>query len=150
MSEAGPQNMPMAMWPEVHTIAGVEEVLAELHKSYRLCVATNATMSHRPTVERALERGGLLKYFSSVFTFTDLGVKKESPAFWQAVTSELELAPHQIAMIGDSLEPDVLAPARAGIYSIWLNRGGSEIAQLGQVPAISELREAIPLIKNAT
>jgi HAD superfamily hydrolase (TIGR01509 family) len=149
MSEVGPGDIPMALWPEVQVLDGAFETLAALHNTHTLCVATNATMSQRPMVERALARGGLLQFFSDVFTFTDLGVKKESPAFWQAVTSRLQLQPSEVAMVGDSLESDVIAPIRFGMHAIWFNASSAKLAPVMEVPTIARLQDLIELF-NAT
>lgn len=149
MSEVGPQDMPMALWPEVEVFEGAAETLAALHRNYTLCIATNATMSHRPMVERALARGGLLHYFSHVFTYADLGVRKESPAFWQAVTSRLGLEPLQLAMVGDTLEPDVFAPMAFGAFAVWFNEGGRKPLPENKVVTISRLTEFVTALNAA-
>ena len=122
MLDQGPRDIPMALWPEVHVIPGAKETLEHLHKRYPLCIATNAVMSKKPMVELALERGGLRDYFSHIFTFTELGVKKDSPIFWNTVATAVGVKLEELAMIGDTLESDVLAPARFGVQTVWLNR----------------------------
>ena len=47
MSEEGPLDLPMALWPEVAAIDGAHEVLATLSRRYRIGVATNASVSRR-------------------------------------------------------------------------------------------------------
>ncbi|WP_437675834.1 HAD family hydrolase [Sorangium sp. So ce131] len=120
MSEDGPPELPMAEWPQVHVLPGAREALEALHGAVTLCLATNATVSQRAMIERALDRAALLGFFSEIFCFTELGHRKESPLFWEAVARKLGLPPGQIAMIGDTLESDVLAPQRAGLQAAWL------------------------------
>lgn len=151
MSEQGPQDRPMALWPEVCTVEGAVETLADLHRTHTVCIATNATMSRQAMVEKALARGGLREHVDQVFTHTGLGLRKESPAFWAAVLKALGLAPHQVAMVGDTLTPDVLSPARSGLFSIWFNEGGRQSlppSQAAQVPRqVTRLAEVLPLIR---
>jgi FMN phosphatase YigB (HAD superfamily) len=145
MSEEGPTDRPMALWPEVRTLPEAQATLAALQHVGPLCIATNASMSHRPMVERALARGGLLQYFSHLFCASDLGVRKESPAFWAAVTAALHCPPQQLAMVGDSLEPDVLTPRRFGVQAVWFNEGGRQPAPAVTVPTITRLSELVAL-----
>src|SRR6059058_3744380 len=45
MSEEGPADIPMALWPEVRAIDGAKETLALLSPHFRVGVATNASVS---------------------------------------------------------------------------------------------------------
>ncbi len=148
MSEAGPDDLPMALWPTVRCIDGAAETLAALHGRYPLCIATNASLSRRPMIEKALERAGLLRYIGAIFCFTELGVRKESTAFWRIVTATLKVEPKQLAMIGDTLEPDVLAPRRAGVRAVWFNEGNRQPAPGVPVPTVTRLGEFAVLIES--
>lgn len=154
MSEQGPQDRPMALWPTVHTLDEAVETLAALHQTHVVCIATNATMSRQAMVEKALARGGLRDHIDHVFTHTELGLRKESPDFWASVLKRLQLAPHQVAMVGDTLEPDVFSPARCGLMSIWFNEGGRrtlDAAQAGRVRhQVTRLPDLLPLIRAAS
>jgi FMN phosphatase YigB (HAD superfamily) len=149
MSEDGPLDVPMADWPEVRSIDGAGEVLSLLSKSYRISIATNATVSKRPDVVRALDRVGLNTFIDEIFCFTELGHKKSEPEFWDAVLTRLGAQKNELVMIGDSLEQDVLGPMRVGIPAIWFNWKQESysgplsvrlVRSLGEIPAaIKEL-----------
>lgn len=145
MSDDGPADRPMALWPEVRTLSGAATTLAGLQHIGPLCIATNASMPHRPMIERALARGGLLHYFSHVFCATDLGVRKESPGFWAAAAGVLGCAPQHVAMVGDALEADVFAPQRFGLQAVWFNEGGKQAPPAVSVPTIRHLSELVAL-----
>ena len=147
MSEDGPDDRPMAVWPTVRAIDGAAETLAALHGRFPLSIATNASISTRPQIERALARAGLLRYVAEIFCFTELGVRKESPAFWRIVSQSLGVAAAELAMIGDSLEPDVLAPRRAGIQAVWFNEGGRRPAPAEPAPAVARLIDFATLLR---
>lgn len=149
MSEAGPDDTPMALWPEVSVIAGASECLAELHGLVPLAIATNAAVSDRPMIERALDRVGLLSYFSEIFCFTELGWRKNQVEFWHAVERKLGVPLANIAMIGDSIEHDVLAPASFGVNSVWLNEGGRHPAPSTPVPTVTDLRQFAAMVRGA-
>jgi FMN phosphatase YigB (HAD superfamily) len=124
MDEHGPSELPMAQWPQVRVIPGAQELLAVLSARYPVCVATNASVSRRADVEQALARAGLAQFISHIFCFTDIGARKDTPAFWDVVTRTLACAPGEIAMLGDSLEQDVLGPAAQGVRTVWFNPEG--------------------------
>jgi putative hydrolase of the HAD superfamily len=145
MHEGGPLALPMASWPTVRAVDGAFALLASLAAERRLGIATNATVSDRPMIERALERVSLRQFVSELFCYRELGVKKAEPAYWDAVVARLAVAREEILMIGDDVEQDVLAPARSGITAVWFNpqktppppgREVTAIARLDELPAI--------------
>lgn len=144
MSEVGPADLPMALWPEVRVIPDAGEVLAALAGRYRLGVATNAAVSDRAMIERALDRAGLLAHVAELFCYRELGVKKAEPAYWAAVVARLGVAPSQICMVGDTLGDDVLAPRAAGLEAIWLNWKGQPA--VAGVRTVASLRELLTLL----
>ena len=145
MSEEGPLDVPMARWPEVHAIDGAAETLAALYRTHGIALATNASVSRRADIELALERAALRKYVGEIFCFTEIGARKDSAEFWAEVLSTLELKASEVAMVGDTLEQDVLGPRRWGIHSIWFNAAGSPGDARG-APVVTRLRDVIPLL----
>jgi FMN phosphatase YigB (HAD superfamily) len=141
MSEAGPVDIPMADWPEVRVIDGASAVLSLLSKSFSIAITTNATVSKKPDVVRALERVGLNTFIDEVFCFTELGHKKSEPEFWDAVLTRLGAQKNELVMIGDSLEQDVLGPMRVGIRAIWFNWKQESYTGPLSIRSIQSLRE---------
>jgi putative hydrolase of the HAD superfamily len=146
MSEAGPLDIPMAHWPAVHAIDDAAAVLSSLAERYRLAVATNAVVSDRALVERALERAALRQFIAELFCYRELGVKKAEPAFWDIVVARLAVRRDELVMIGDDLEQDVLAPRRAGIAAVWFNWKRAPHPPDIDVPTIMRLDALPPLI----
>lgn len=146
MSEDGPEDISMALWPEVKAIVGAQETLAALVPIHRIAVATNATVSKRKMIEVALERVSLLRYVSEIFCFTEIGFRKDSPEFWDKVLSTLRVDAGDVAMVGDSLEHDVIAPRRCGIFSVWFNENHRQNADAHGLPTIQKLSDVIPLV----
>jgi FMN phosphatase YigB (HAD superfamily) len=147
MSEDGPLDIPMALWPEVRPIDGAKEMLQALAKDYRLGVATNATVSRRPMIEHALARVGLMEHITDIFCFTELGVRKDSAEFWSHVLATLRMEASEVAMVGDTLEQDVIPPTRFGIYSIWFDEGGRRSTVPG-LPTVTSLAGIAPLLRD--
>jgi HAD superfamily hydrolase (TIGR01509 family) len=148
MSEEGPLDLPMALWPEVKAIPGAHETLATLAGRFRIGVATNASISTRNMIEVALGRVGLRDHVTDVFCYSDIGARKDSDEFWRAVLERLGVEPANVAMIGDSVEQDVVAPRDFGIYSVWFNEEGRHPPDPRGRPMITSLPEAIPLVRT--
>jgi len=149
MKDDGPDDVPMSLWPRVAAIPGAPECLAALHGTMPVCVATNAAASGRTMIERALERADLLSYVSQVFCFTELGYRKSQPEFWHAVRQRLGVPLDRIAMVGDSMEHDVLSPRRLGVQAVWFNQRGRSPEPSGSIPMVTDLVRFAELVTNA-
>ncbi|MFE9186109.1 HAD family hydrolase [Micromonospora haikouensis] len=91
--------------------------LAALRPRYTLGYATNGN-------SRA-ERCGLTGEFTfEVYAHENGLPKKPAPEFFAAVVEAAGVPPRQIVYVGDSPSHDVVAPLRAGMRAVWLNRGG--------------------------
>lgn len=144
MSEDGPADLPMADWPEVQATAGAAATLAALSARWPLYIATNATVSDRAQILRALERAGLAGYLTGIFCFRDLGLRKDDPAFWRHVADTVGAPATALAMVGDSLEQDVRAPAAQGLHAVWYNALAAAEAPDPPVPSVGRLTELVP------
>lgn len=142
MSEDGPLDIPMALWPEVQAIEGAHEALATLAPRYRLGIATNASISTREMIEVALGRVGLRDWITDVFCYSDIGSRKDEDGFWRVVLDRTGADPAAVVMVGDSLEQDVTAPRQFGIASIWFNADGAQPGDPRGSPVITRLTEA--------
>jgi len=148
MSEDGPADISMAFWPDVRAIEGAANVVGPLAERYKLAIVTNATVSKRPEIIRALERVGLAKFFSEIFCYTEIGRRKSEPEFWGFVLARLDAKADEALVVGDSLEQDVLGPMRCGIQAVWFNwktplaqipPGCTAIHKLSDLPSALEL-----------
>jgi FMN phosphatase YigB (HAD superfamily) len=149
MSEAGPADLPMGLWPEVRAIDGAFALLSTLASRHRIAVATNASVSDRAMIARALERVSLRQFVSEIFCYRELGVKKSDAAFWDAVVARLGVGHDELFMIGDDLEADVLAPRRAGIAAAWFNWKQAPAPPGLEVTSFARLDEVPALIADA-
>jgi FMN phosphatase YigB (HAD superfamily) len=148
MSEEGPQDLSMGLWPEVRAIEGARETLSTLAPRQRLAVATNAAVSRRDMIEQALARVSLLEYITDIFCFTEIGARKDSPEFWSRVLSTLRLGPADVAMVGDTLDQDVLPPRKYGVFSVWFNENGRSPLNPPGIPIVRRLLDVVPLVTN--
>jgi FMN phosphatase YigB (HAD superfamily) len=146
MIDDGPDDLPMVQWPTVTAVDGAAACLAALFESVPLYVATNATASSRAMIEQALERVKLRRFFSGVFCFTEIGFRKNQPEFWYRIQQLIDEPLHNIAIVGDSLENDVLAPRSLGVQAVWFNPTGQQSA--APVPTITSLASFADLVSR--
>lgn len=120
--------------------ADVLPALATLRRQFRLGYATNGN-------SRA-ERCGLAGEFAFELYAHENGLpKKPAPEFYAAVVASVGVPPARIVYVGDSPEHDVVAPQRAGLRAVWLNRGGlprpSGLSPDAEVSTLAELPDAL-------
>lgn len=112
---------PMASWPEVASVPGVAEALAELAGRHRLALATNARDSDSLSVRDALRRAGLDGCFEVVVTSKEVAAAKPDVAFFRAVLARVGCAPAEAAMVGDSYDADAAGAKATGLRVVWYN-----------------------------
>ena len=84
----------------VELLHGVEDVLSDLSKNYKLILATKGDLLDQ---ERKLEKSGLTEYFHHIEVLSD---KKESN--YSKLLNHLDISPSEFLMVGNSLKSDVL------------------------------------------
>lgn len=84
----------------VNLLEGVEKVLDELSKDYRLIVVTKGDLLDQ---ERKLEKSGLLNFFHHIEVLSD---KKD--VNYSKLLNHLDIKPSEFLMIGNSLKSDIL------------------------------------------
>ncbi|WP_411768725.1 HAD family hydrolase [Winogradskyella sp. A3E31] len=94
----------------VELLDGVEGVLEELSKKYKLIVATKGDLLDQ---ERKLEKSGLLKYFHHIEVLSE---KQE--ANYKKLLDHLEIKPKAFLMVGNSLKSDILPLVNLGSKAI--------------------------------
>ncbi|MEU6404454.1 HAD family hydrolase [Streptomyces sp. NPDC046985] len=96
-------------------------VLDALAPRYRRAVLSNSSLHVQ---ERKLRVLGVRDRFEAVLCAAELGVSKPSPGAFHAACDALELAPHEVAYVGDHPEIDGRGAAEAGLLSVWIDRAG--------------------------
>ncbi len=95
------------------------EVLQELQADgLRLGLLSNA--ADEANVQRLVEKSGLRPFLGPILVSAALGVRKPDPRAFQAALQAMQLPPHEVVMVGDTLQADVLGARRMGMPSIWL------------------------------
>jgi len=103
---------------EVVFFEEVLPVLERLSRRYRLGALSNGNAD--------IYRIGLDRFFAFAINAVDVGAAKPEPAMFEAACRYLKLSPERIVHVGDDPEHDVLAAARVGLRTVWVNRQGRE------------------------
>jgi len=100
---------------------------------YRLGLLSNA--SDDGFIQRLLRRLGLAPYLCPALNSAGVGIRKPAPRLFRLLIEEWDLEPCEVAMVGDSLEADILGAQLAGMRSI--------LALMHENPANDELRASV-------
>lgn len=89
-------------------------------RGFLLGIVTNRLWGGEP-FQQDLQTLGLLNYFEPchMAISADLGVRKPNPAIFLHALNALDVEPRYAAMIGDSLQADMVGALSLGIFSIW-------------------------------
>lgn len=100
-------------------LPGAEEAVKQLHKKYRMFLASNGTASVQ---DSRLTSAGLYPYFEKVFISQKLGYNKPAKEYFEACYREIpDFDPAQAIMVGDSLTSDIQGGKNGGIPTVWVN-----------------------------
>ncbi|MGH8103763.1 MAG: HAD family hydrolase [bacterium] len=108
----------MATWESYPIVKGMDKVVTELAKDYKLAVVSNTFTSTRETLDMILTKVGLRPYFLYITTSVDVGKRKPAPEIFLEALDVLGAKPHEAVMIGDRTETDIRGANALGIHSI--------------------------------
>jgi len=100
---------------------------------YRLGLISNA--SDDGFIQRLLRRLGLAPYLWPALNSAGVGIRKPAPRLFQLVLEAWNLEPCEVAMVGDTLEADILGAQLAGMRGI--------LALMDEYPVNGELLDRI-------
>lgn len=95
-----------------HLLDGVNQVLDELKKHYKLIVATKGDLLDQ---ERKLKNSNLLQYFHHIEIMSD---KQESN--YKDLLKHLDIEPNEFLMVGNSLKSDIIPVLNLGGYGVFI------------------------------
>ncbi|MGW1751231.1 HAD family hydrolase [Streptomyces sp. NPDC002092] len=118
--------------------------LDALAASHRHAVLSNSSLTVQ---DRKLRTLGVHDRFEVILCAAELGVSKPEAGAFLAACEALELAPHQVAYVGDHPQIDGRGAADAGLLSVWIDRNGLQaggdaptgphrIVSLAELPAV--------------
>jgi HAD superfamily hydrolase (TIGR01549 family) len=122
-------------------------------RGFLLGIVTNRLWGGEP-FQQDLRTLGLLDYFEPrhMAISADLGVRKPNSAIFLHALNALEVEPRHAAMVGDSLQADMVGALSLGIFSIWKPKArvlheilrGAQDDRPGTVPISTASRAAQP------
>jgi putative hydrolase of the HAD superfamily len=95
-----------------HLLDGVNQVLDELKKHYKLIVATKGDLLDQ---ERKLKNSNLLQYFHHIEIMSD----KQSQNY-SDLLKHLDIEPDEFLMVGNSLKSDIVPILNLGGYGVYI------------------------------
>ncbi len=119
-----------------HLFMGAFEILEYLSGKYNLHIITNG---FEEVQFLKLNNSGIKKYFSTITTSEEVGLKKPHPSVFQTALTKASALPQKSIMVGDSFEADILGAENAGMHTLFFNYKNEEVAPT--YLAITELSE---------
>jgi putative hydrolase of the HAD superfamily len=101
-----------------YLLSGAVEILEYLQPLYKLHIITNG---FKEVQHKKLESSGILKYFTTITTSEDVGVKKPNRKIFEVALESASAKVDESIMIGDNLEADILGAKDFGMQAILYN-----------------------------
>jgi len=115
-------NQYLALAPLKQTLfPGAIEVLESLKGRYNLHIITNG---FEEVQETKIEANGLKKFFKTITTSEEAGVKKPSEGIFLFAFEKANARADESIMIGDDFEVDILGAKNVGMDQIFFNNNG--------------------------
>ncbi|MFI1917680.1 HAD family hydrolase [Nocardia sp. NPDC020380] len=118
----------------------VPPTLRELTTRLRLGVVSNSSRNHQ---RMKLGAVGLLDHFGeAILCSSEFGTPKPDPSIFHAGCAMLDLAPEEVAYVGDRYDVDGVGARDAGLQAYWLDRtelgvtGGDGITVIHSLAAL--------------
>ena len=119
-----------------HLLKGALETLEYL-QNYRLHIITNG---FREVQYKKMKSSGILRFFNTITTSEDVGVKKPNPKIFEAALEKAGATAAESLMIGDNFEADILGAEEVGMKTILYNYYKKDFSpDYHQVLAMKEL-----------
>ena len=122
-------------------------------RGYRLGLISNTSDDNN--VQGIVDRWGLRPFFETIVTSAALGIRKPDVRIFQVALDRFRVQPEAAAMVGDTLDADVLGANQSGIYSIWVTRrvqipeeGELAIQPQAVVTALSQIPDLLAEVEN--
>lgn len=111
-------NVTQSNWELESDSAETLEMLKS--EKYKLGIFSNA--GDDKDVQDLIESFGIRGYFDFVLTSAACFYRKPHPRAFEIALAQWNATPNEAAMIGDSLEADIIGAKQLGMTSIWITR----------------------------
>ena len=114
------ESLMRTLAQNAHLVEGAREMLEELHKNYRLYIASNGLVKIQ---ESRLKLANIEHYFSDVFTSQRNGASKPNLEFFEYCFARIpDFKREETIIVGDSLTSDIKGGINAGLRTVWFNK----------------------------
>lgn len=103
--------------PEKDTLAVLEQLASQ---GFRMALISNA--GDDQDVQTLVDKARIRPYFELILSSAAAGIRKPDPEIFRGVLHQMKVRPDEAAMIGDTLNADILGAQRTGILDIWISR----------------------------
>jgi putative hydrolase of the HAD superfamily len=128
------------------------ETLNKLKDSgYQLGLITNA--SDAWDVNNLIDNNNLRNFFTAIVISAEEGYRKPDRRIFERAAERMQLGFHQMAMVGDTLQADILGAKQCGMKTVWISRRAedaremlkarSDLAPDGEIHALLELPDLV-------
>ena len=117
------------------------KMILETLKNRKTCILTDLT-SH--IQHRKILKLGLQAYIDYIVTSEEVGADKPSEMMFKAALKKMSLQPHEVCMIGDSFEKDIIGANNYGIFGFWYRPSPTEenhITKTGNFTSFTNFKE---------
>ncbi len=115
---------------------GAHDILAHLLPNYELHIITNG---FNEVQSKKMEKSDLTKYFKTIITSEDVGVKKPNPIIFEYALEQAKATSRESVMIGDNWEADIMGAKNAGFDVIYCNFNNESVSE--SIKSVSNLIE---------
>lgn len=129
----------------IELLDGVEDVLISLQGKYRLVVATKGDLLDQ---ERKLRKSGLAKYFHHIEIMSE-----KDEANYQKLIRHLDIQPHELLMIGNSLKSDIMPVLNIGGHAIhvpyhitWVHEQIDHTIEHERFSVVTHISQVLPVL----
>jgi len=121
-------------------------------RGYRLGLVSNA--GDNQDVFQLAEKFGIEPFFDFILTSAACSYRKPHTRIFELAVAHWRMPPYEIAMVGDTLEADILGAQNAGLFSIWITRRANPKADHMQrikpdlsLPALADIPAALSRLR---
>jgi 2-haloacid dehalogenase len=107
-----------------YLLPGAEALVTELATRYPMALVTNGLASVQ---RRRFARSSIGRLFAAVVVSGELGVAKPDPRIFAPALAAVGARADEVLYVGDGVDSDMAAAARAGMDFCWVNLAGKPV-----------------------
>jgi len=117
--------------------------------NYKMGIISNAGDDR--DVQQLVEKFGITSYFDIILTSAACGYRKPHPRIFELALEYFNIQAEEAAMVGDTLNADIMGANQMGMYSVWITRrveNRSEDEPTIQPQATIKTLDELPILLN--